>query len=65
MVEISYATIHGGPYPSTSDSRFTSVGATAINRFLRSVCYDNLPSELVPPALQDDNPLQLWRLKVG
>lgn len=65
MVEISYASVHGGPYPATSDSRFTSVGATAIDRFLRPVCYDNLPAELLPEALQDSNPYALWRLKDG
>ena len=65
QVEISYATIHGGPYPATSDSRFTSVGASAIDRFLRPVCYDNLPSNLLPDALQDSNPFHLWRLRDG
>ncbi|PXW28306.1 aldehyde dehydrogenase (NADP(+)) [Paraburkholderia caballeronis] len=65
MVEIGYATVHGGPFPATSDSRFTSVGATAIERFLRPVCYENLPAELLPPALRDDNPLSLWRVRDG
>ena len=65
MVEISYATIHGGPFPATSDSRFTSVGASAIDRFLRPVSYDNLPPNLLPPPLQDGNPLGLWRLRDG
>lgn len=64
-VEIGYATVHGGPYPATSDSRFTSVGATAIDRFLRPICYENLPPELLPPALQDSNPLSLWRVRDG
>ena len=65
MVEISYATIHGGPFPATSDPRFTSVGASAIERFLRPVCYDNLPAALLPEALQDGNPFALWRLRDG
>ena len=65
QVEISNATIHGGPFPATSDSRFTSVGASAIDRFLRPVCYDNMPTELIPPALRDENPLSLWRLRDG
>jgi NADP-dependent aldehyde dehydrogenase len=65
QVEISFATIHGGPFPATSDPRFTSVGASAIDRFLRPVSYDNLPTELLPPALQDANPFELWRLKDG
>jgi len=58
-VEVSHAMVHGGPFPATSDSRSTSVGATAIDRFLRPVCYQNLPAELLPEALRDDNPLRL------
>jgi 2,5-dioxopentanoate dehydrogenase len=64
-VEVSYAMVHGGPFPATSDSRTTSVGAMAIERFLRPVCYQDLPADLLPPALQDDNPLALWRLRDG
>ena len=64
-VEVSYAMVHGGPFPATSDSRTTSVGATAIERFLRPVCYQDLPAELMPAAVQDDNPLHLWRLRDG
>ena len=64
-VEVSYGMVHGGPYPATSDSRATSVGAMAIERFLRPVCYQDLPSALLPLALQDDNPLSLWRLRDG
>jgi len=61
--EVSFAMVHGGPFPATSDTRATSVGASAIDRFLRPVCYQNLPAGLLPPALQDANPLGLWRLK--
>lgn len=64
-VEVSFAMVHGGPFPATSDTRSTSVGATAIERFLRPVCYQNLPAGLLPEALQDGNPLGLWRLKDG
>ncbi|HVE05912.1 MAG TPA: aldehyde dehydrogenase (NADP(+)) [Paraburkholderia sp.] len=64
-VEVSYAMVHGGPFPATSDGRATSVGATAIDRFLRPVCYQDLPAELLPQALQDGNPLELWRLRDG
>ncbi|WP_233868453.1 aldehyde dehydrogenase (NADP(+)) [Paraburkholderia adhaesiva] len=64
-VEVSYAMVHGGPFPATSDARTTSVGAMAIERFLRPVCYQDLPADLLPPALQDDNPLALWRLRDG
>lgn len=64
-VEVSHAMVHGGPYPSTSDSRTTSVGATAIDRFLRPVCYQSVPQSLLPEALRDDNPLRLARLLDG
>ena len=64
-VEVCNAMVHGGPFPSTSDSRSTSVGATAINRFLRPVCYQNLPEEWLPESLRDANPQGLWRLKDG
>ena len=64
-VEVSHAMVHGGPFPATSDSRSTSVGATAIDRFLRPVCYQNLPAELLPEALRDDNPLRLARVLDG
>lgn len=60
-VEVSHAMVHGGPYPATSDSRGTSVGTLAIRRFLRPVCYQDLPPGLLPDALADDNPLNLWR----
>ena len=64
-VEVSHAMVHGGPYPATSDSRSTSVGATAIERFLRPVCYQDVPAVLLPEALQDDNPLGLARMVDG
>ncbi|MEO6918729.1 MAG: aldehyde dehydrogenase (NADP(+)) [Collimonas sp.] len=64
-VEVSYAMVHGGPFPATSDSRSTSVGASAIDRFLRPVCYQDLPADLLPAALQDGNPLGLSRLVDG
>ncbi len=58
-VEVGHAMVHGGPFPATSDTRTTSVGTLAINRFLRPVAYQNLPQELLPASLQDPNP---WRL---
>jgi NADP-dependent aldehyde dehydrogenase len=63
--EVSYASIHGGPFPATSDSRFTSVGMSAIERFLRPVSYQGFPDELLPEALKYDNPLSLWRVTDG
>jgi NADP-dependent aldehyde dehydrogenase len=54
-VEVSPAMVHGGPFPATSDSRTTSVGTLAMMRFLRPVCFQNLPAALLPPALADGN----------
>jgi 2,5-dioxopentanoate dehydrogenase len=64
-VEVTHAMVHGGPFPATSDSRATSVGTSAIERFLRPVCYQDFPAELLPEALADGNPLELWRRKDG
>ena len=52
-VEVTDAMVHGGPYPSTSDGRSTSVGTLAIDRFLRPVSYQDLPAALLPAELQD------------
>lgn len=60
-VEVSHAMVHGGPFPATSDVRTTSVGALAIDRFLRPVCFQNLPDRLLPTALREDNPLKVAR----
>jgi len=62
---VTYAMVHGGPFPATSDARSTSVGAAAIERFLRPVCYQDLPQALLPEALRDGNPLAMWRLRDG
>jgi NADP-dependent aldehyde dehydrogenase len=48
--------VHGGPFPATSDGRTTSVGTLAIERFLRPVCYQDFPDDLLPPALRNDAP---------
>ncbi|PEG59709.1 aldehyde dehydrogenase (NADP(+)) [Mycolicibacterium boenickei] len=60
-VEVCHAMVHGGPFPSTSDSRTTSVGARAIERFLRPVCYQDAPKQLLPSAIAEGNPDGLWR----
>ncbi|MHA6631398.1 aldehyde dehydrogenase (NADP(+)) [Pseudonocardia sichuanensis] len=60
-VAVSWAMHHGGPFPSTTASIHTSVGVTALRRFLRPVCYQNTPQSLLPEALQDGNPLGLPR----
>ena len=64
-VEVSTAMVHGGPFPATSDGRSTSVGTGAINRFLRPVCYQNMPQALLPEALRDHNPRGTWRRRDG
>ena len=64
-VEVSHAMVHGGPYPATSDSRFTSVGSQAILRFVRPRCYQNFPEASLPEALQNANPLGISRLING
>jgi NADP-dependent aldehyde dehydrogenase len=56
-VEVAAAMVHGGPFPATSDGRSTSVGTAAIERFLRPVCYQNLPETLLPEVLLRANPL--------
>ena len=60
-VEVGHAMVHGGPFPATSDSRTTSVGARAIERFLRPVAYQDVPKSLLPSAIADGNPDALWR----
>ena len=60
-VEVCHTMVHGGPFPASSDSRTTSVGSSAIYRFLRPVCYQDMPDELLPDSLKETNPLQLVR----
>jgi NADP-dependent aldehyde dehydrogenase len=55
-VEVTEAMVHGGPWPATSDPRSTSVGTLAMRRFLRPVCFQDIPDALLPPALQAANP---------
>ncbi|WP_082844357.1 aldehyde dehydrogenase (NADP(+)) [Nocardia salmonicida] len=63
-VAVTPAQHHGGPYPA-STSTFTSVGTTAIERWLRPVAYQNTTNSLLPPELQEGNPLNLPRLVDG
>jgi 2,5-dioxopentanoate dehydrogenase len=60
-VEVCPAMHHGGPYPATTDSRFTSVGTAAIQRFARPLCFQDLPPALLPPELQNINVRKIWR----
>ncbi|MDQ1856402.1 aldehyde dehydrogenase (NADP(+)) [Chryseobacterium sp. WLY505] len=64
-VEVVYAMQHGGPFPSTTDSRFTSVGPDAVKRFVRPVSFQNWPDEFLPDELKNDNPLQISRMVDG
>ncbi|EHH67544.1 aldehyde dehydrogenase (NADP(+)) [Gluconobacter morbifer] len=51
-VEVCAAMVHGGPFPATTDPRSTSVGTAAMERFLRPVCYQDLPDDLLPTGLR-------------
>jgi len=64
-VEVTHAIVHGGPFPATSDGHTTSVGTPAMMRFLRPVCYQDLPDALLPPPLQAANPWNLTRRVEG
>ena len=60
-VAVTHGMHHGGPYPATSAPAHTSVGMTAIRRFLRPVVWQNAPAAVLPPALRDENELGIWR----
>jgi NADP-dependent aldehyde dehydrogenase len=60
-VEVCASMQHGGPYPATTDSRFTSVGTAAIHRFARPVCFQNFAEKLLPIELHNANKLKIWR----
>ena len=64
-VEVCAAMQHGGPWPASSDSRFTAVGARAILRWARTVAFQDAPDALLPAALRDGNPLGIWRTVDG
>jgi NADP-dependent aldehyde dehydrogenase len=60
-VEVCDSMVHGGPYPATTDSRFTAVGVKAVKRWLRPISFQSWPNHLLPAYLQNENPLQIWR----
>ena len=60
-VSVTWAMVHGGPYPATSAPATTSVGQTAARRFLRPVAYQSAPAEVLPAALAEGNPLGIMR----
>jgi 2,5-dioxopentanoate dehydrogenase len=61
-VEVVQAMHHGGPFPATTDSRFTAVGGDAIKRFARPLCYQNWSNDILPDELKNENPLSIWRM---
>jgi NADP-dependent aldehyde dehydrogenase len=60
-VEVCPSMVHGGPYPSTTDSRFTAVGINAVKRWVRPVCFQNCPENLLPEELRNRNGRNIWR----
>ncbi|WP_405829602.1 aldehyde dehydrogenase (NADP(+)) [Streptomyces sp. NBC_00105] len=63
-VAVAPAQHHGGPYPAAT-SHSTSVGGTAIERWLRPVAYQSVPDALLPAELREANPLGLPRRVTG
>jgi len=61
-VEVCPSMTHGGPYPASTDSRFTAVGIHSIKRWVRPFSYQNWPNELLPDELKNENPLGIIRL---
>jgi alpha-ketoglutaric semialdehyde dehydrogenase len=64
-VAVNNAMVHGGPWPAATPAAGTSVGTAAIYRFCRPVCFQDFPAYLLPPELQDHNPMHIWRLVNG
>ena len=60
-VEVCLSMHHGGPFPASTDSRFTSVGADGIKRFARPLCFQNWSNDLLPVELKNENPSGIWR----
>jgi NADP-dependent aldehyde dehydrogenase len=61
-VEVCPSMVHGGPYPASTDSRFTAVGIHSIKRWVRPVGFQDWPNHLLPDALKNENPLAILRL---
>jgi len=64
-VEVCPSMQHGGPYPATTDSRFTSVGTFAIKRFVRPLAFQNFPDSALPAELKNKNVRNIWRIVDG
>jgi NADP-dependent aldehyde dehydrogenase len=52
-VSVTYAQQHGGPYPATTAPRTTSVGTSAVDRFVRPVVWQGFPQHQLPVELRD------------
>lgn len=64
-IEVCHSMHHGGPYPATTHSHFTSIGTRAVSRFVRPVCYQDWPDAMLPMELQNSNPRGIMRLLNG
>jgi NADP-dependent aldehyde dehydrogenase len=64
-VEVCPSMLHGGPYPASTDSRFTAVGVDSIKRWVRPFSFQNWPNALLPDALKNENPLDIFRILNG
>jgi len=60
-VEVCPSMLHGGPYPASTDSRFTAVGVDSIKRFVRPFSFQDWPNDLLPDELKNENPLEITR----
>ncbi|PTM09987.1 MAG: aldehyde dehydrogenase (NADP(+)) [Bacteroidetes bacterium] len=64
-VEVCPSMVHGGPYPASTDSRFTAVGINSIKRWVRPFSYQDWPNNLLPDELKNENPLDIVRTLNG
>lgn len=64
-VDVSASMVHGGPFPASTDGRFTAVGINAVKRWVRPVSFQNCPAHLLPVALREENPLGILRMVDG
>ncbi|WP_299012167.1 aldehyde dehydrogenase (NADP(+)) [uncultured Polaribacter sp.] len=64
-VEVCESMVHGGPYPASTDSRFTAVGISSIKRWVRPFSYQDWPNNLLPKELQNENPNSIFRTVEG
>ena len=63
-VEVCNSMVHGGPYPASTDSRFSAVGVHAIKRWVRPFSFQNFPDSLLPEALKELNPLGIKQTRI-